>query len=66
MYSLKNDLAVLRESPVFGATRLATIDGAQTVTLFETVGDWAQVAANDGSGRTGYVLRSELVLPEEN
>ena len=65
VYSLKNT-AVLRESPVFGAAQLATISDIQTVTLFETNGDWAQVAANDGSGRTGYVLRSELVLPEEN
>lgn len=65
LFTLKNASAVLRESPSFSAGQIAVIRPAQTVTLFETTGDWAQVAANDGSGRTGYVLRADLVPAEE-
>ncbi len=64
VYSLKSESAILRESPEFGARQIVTISGEQTVTLFDTTGVWAQVAANDGSGRTGYILRSELISPE--
>ncbi len=65
LYTLKNASAVLRESPSFNASQIAVIRTAQTVTLFETTGDWAQVAANDGSGRTGYVPRADLVPVEK-
>ncbi len=65
LYTLRGESVVLRESPAYSARQFTVIRGAQTVTLFETEGDWAQVAANDGSGRTGYVPRADLVPAEQ-
>ena len=61
VYALRGEFVALRESPSYNARQVLAIRGAQTVTLFDTDGDWAQVAANDGSGQTGYVPRADLV-----
>jgi hypothetical protein len=65
IYSVTAESAGLHESPSQSAPTLKTVSKNDTVTLFNNVGDWAEVAVNDGSGVTGYVRRAAISILQE-
>ncbi|MEM7259520.1 MAG: hypothetical protein AAF404_19265 [Pseudomonadota bacterium] len=60
IYAIVGPQIRIYESPDESAPAVATVAADNTVTLFSTEGAWAEVAANDGSGVTGYVRRSQI------
>jgi len=59
-YAVVGDNVPIYERPARSARIIASVAGDSTVTVFNSDGAWAQVAANDGSGVTGYVQRSSI------
>lgn len=60
VYRIRGNQLRIYASASESSRAVATISSDDTVTLFSTDGDWAEVAANDGSGITGYVRRSAI------
>lgn len=61
LYAVLADKVAIRKLPSPEATVLKIVSKHDRVTLFSTDGKWAQVAANDGTGVTGYLLQSSIV-----
>ena len=50
----------IRRQPAQDSPSVKLLEQGAAVTLFSETGDWAQVAANDGSGTTGYVRSTSI------
>lgn len=50
----------LRSRPAFDAEVIKMLKKGQTITVFAKVGEWTQIATNDGAGTTGYIHNSLL------
>lgn len=64
VFSVIVDRVELREAPSSASRVVMSVARMETVTLFSTQGEWVEVAANDGSGQTGFVPKSAIVALE--
>lgn len=55
VFKVAKDRVNLRSSPAFGSEVLDILDIGQTITVFDSSGQWVHVATNDGTGTTGYI-----------
>ncbi len=64
VYTINANQTNLRSQPNLDAAIVKLLNKGQTVSVFDSTGNWVQVATNDGAGTTGYVHKSLVEIAD--